>query len=145
MSGGGAYVNDVRLRIPEARGSQTGLVGIGHSTRVDPDLTLSALNHLFSFGGMFHRCGSGALSLAWVAAGRLIAYYEPHMNAWDCLAGLLLVREAGGWTNDFLCGEALETGNLAAAAAPGMIDQIKIIGGLAQPAEHRPMGLLAES
>ena len=142
-SGGGAFINDTRLKIPEAVGSQSGLVGIGHSTRIDPDLTLTALNHLFALGGLFHRCGSGALSLAWVAAGRLIAYYEPHMNAWDCLAGLLLVREAGGWTNDFLGGDALASGNLAAAAAPGMIDQIKVIGGLERPRSDQAARRLA--
>ena len=136
VRGGGAYLNDTRLQVTEAEGSHSGLVGIGHSTRVDPDLTLTALNHLFSFGGIFHRCGSGALSLAWVAAGRLIAYYEPHMNAWDCLAGLLIVREAGGWTSDFLTGDALMEGNLTAAAVPGMIEEIKIISGL-EPASDR--------
>ena len=131
--GGGAWLNDGRLEIADVGGSQSGLIGIGHSTRVDPDMTLTAMNHLFSMGGMFHRCGSGALSLAWVAASRLIAYYEPHMNAWDCLAGLLLVREAGGWTNDFMSEDALTAGNMAVAAAPGMIDQIRIISGMGEP------------
>ncbi|MCS5959838.1 hypothetical protein LNP74_04710 [Klebsiella pneumoniae subsp. pneumoniae] len=39
---------------------------------------------------------------AWAAAGRLIGYYEPHMNPWDALPGLVLMREAGGASNDFL-------------------------------------------
>ena len=137
VRGRGAYLNDTRLQVTKAEGSHSGLVGIGHSTRVDPDLTLTALNHLFSFGGLFHRCGSGALSLAWVAAGRLIAYYEPHMNAWDCLAGLLIVKEAGGWTSDFLTGDALMAGNMTAAAVPGMIEEIKIISGLECAASDR--------
>ena len=42
------------------------------------------------------RCSSGALGLAYVADGRSDGYAELHMNAWDCLAGLLLVEEAGG-------------------------------------------------
>ena len=57
------------------------------------------------------RSGSGALSLAYVAAGRLIGYYEPHINAWDCLAGILLIEEAGGWVDDFLINDGLVKGN----------------------------------
>ena len=51
---------------------------------------------LIAEGAMFYRNASGALSLAYVAAGRLLGYAEDHMNAWDCLAGQLLVAEAGG-------------------------------------------------
>ena len=47
-------------------------------------------------GGVFFRNASGALMLAYAAAGRLLGYVEEHMNAWDCLAGILLVEEAGG-------------------------------------------------
>ena len=60
--------------------------------------------------------GSGALALAWTACGRLIGYIETHMNSWDCLAGLLLIREAGGFTNDFL-------------ALGGLHDGAPVIGG----------------
>ena len=51
-------------------------------------------------GAMYHRNASGALSLAYVAAGRLLGYVEEHMNAWDCLAGQLLIEEAGGAVED---------------------------------------------
>jgi myo-inositol-1(or 4)-monophosphatase len=47
-------------------------------------------------GGVFYRNASGALMLAYAASGRLLGYVEEHMNAWDCLAGMLLVEEAGG-------------------------------------------------
>ena len=46
------------------------------------------------------RAGSAALDLAWLAAGRLDAYYERGLNAWDWAAGSLLVREAGGAVED---------------------------------------------
>ncbi len=127
--GHGAFLNGSELKISDARQFGDGLVGIGHSARVEPDISLAALERLTKSGGMFHRCGSGALSLAWVAAGRLIGYFESHMNSWDCLAGLLLVREAGGWTNDFLEDDGLLSGNLVIAAAPGMIDQLKYVAG----------------
>jgi myo-inositol-1(or 4)-monophosphatase len=45
-----------------------------------------------------------------VAAGRVDGYCELHMNSWDALAGLLLIEEAGGWTNDFLAGSGLTEG-----------------------------------
>ena len=68
---------------------------------------------------MYHRSGSGALSLAYVAAGRLIGYFEPHMNSWDFAAGILLVKEAGGETNDCLQNQAdlLQGGMVIAACA----------------------------
>jgi myo-inositol-1(or 4)-monophosphatase len=62
-------------------------------------------------GGAIIRAGSGALGLADVAAGRVEAYAELHINAWDCAAGIVLVREAGGFTNDFFAGEGLAAGN----------------------------------
>ena len=69
------------------------------------------------------------MSLAWVADARLIGYYEPHMNAWDCVAAMLLVREAGGWTNDFLENDGLAKGGEVFASGSGLIDDIKAIGG----------------
>lgn len=130
-AGGGATLNGQKISTAGATDAKRGLVGIGYSSRVTPDDLLSALRRLTEIDGMFHRCGSGALSLAWVAAGRLIGYFEPHMNSWDCLAGLLLVREAGGWTNDFLADGGLADGNPALAAAPGFVDQIRYVGGVA--------------
>ena len=66
------------------------------------------------------RAGSGALGLAYVAAGRRDGYVENHINAWDCLAGNLLVAEAGGYVSDFLAGEGLRKGNPLVACAPGV-------------------------
>ncbi len=137
----GAFANGAQLRISDADHINAGLVGIGHSTRIDPDISLGALERLIKGGGMFHRCGSGALSLAWVAAGRLIGYHEPHMNSWDCLAGLVLVEEAGGWVNDFLAGDGLLSGNPVLAAAPGIIEQMKHVAGHERTdTSNRPAG-----
>lgn len=80
-------------------------MGVGTSHRVTPADFLPFLQALLSDGGMFIRNGSGALMSAWAAAGRLIGYYEPHMNPWDALPGLVLMREAGGASNDFLAQE----------------------------------------
>jgi myo-inositol-1(or 4)-monophosphatase len=47
------------------------------------------------------RLGSAALDLAFVAAGRLDGFWEKHINSWDCLAGILLIQEAGGRVTDY--------------------------------------------
>ena len=127
--GFGAQCNGERIRASGATDLESGLTGIGHSSRVRPEQTLEAMRQLLARGGLFHRCGSGALSLAWVAAGRLIAYYEPHMNAWDCLAGLLLVREAGGWHSEFLARDGLSHGNPVMASGPNLVGEVCAIAG----------------
>ena len=79
---------------------------------------------LLKGGGMFNRNGSGALSLCYVACGRLIGYVEMHINSWDCLAALLMITEAGGQINDFLEGDSLHEGNHVLAAGPDLYPQI---------------------
>ena len=49
--------------------------------------------------------------IAYVAAGRYLGCYEYQINSWDCLAGICMVRETGGWTNDFLAKDGLHSGN----------------------------------
>ena len=67
---------------------------------------------------------SGALSLAYVADGRLIGYSEDHMNAWDYLAGQLMVREAGGSVETQDIPEVLQHGGRVIAAAPPVFAQL---------------------
>ncbi len=128
--GGGATLNDAPIRLNDDGILTEGSVGVGYSMRCRPQDTLRFLESLLAAGGMFQRNGSGALMLAYVAAGRLLGYYEPHINSWDCLAGICLVNEAGGWTSDFLAGDGLGAGNPIAAAAPGVTDEIKSMAGI---------------
>ena len=116
--GSGAYVDGKPARVIDAGGLDEGLLGVGFSHRVPVSAFMPFMDRLLSQGGMFMRNGSGALMLAYVASGRLIGYFEPHMNAWDCVAGLVLVREAGGVVNDFLAGDGLIQGNPIVAAGP---------------------------
>ena len=55
-----------------------------------------------------------------VADGRLDGFAEDHLNAWDVVAGMVLVTEAGGWCSDFLAGDGLKSGNRFAAASPSI-------------------------
>jgi fructose-1,6-bisphosphatase/inositol monophosphatase family enzyme len=66
------------------------------------------------------RAGSAALDLAWLAAGRLDAYYERGLNPWDWAAGSLLVREAGGVVQEL----AGEPHGLIAGPAP-LVDELR--------------------
>ncbi|TGD42282.1 inositol monophosphatase [Pseudotabrizicola sediminis] len=96
VRGGGAHLNAAPLRCDPAHRIDNSLVAIGASHRTDPDHVAGVIGGLMRAGGIFYRNGSGALMLAQVAAGRLGGYYEPHMNPWDCLAGVLMITEAGG-------------------------------------------------
>ncbi|MCE0496151.1 inositol monophosphatase family protein [Vibrio salinus] len=109
--GKGAWVNDKPMRVHPGKDVKDGVMGVGVSHRVTPETFVPFIGNLLHKGGMFIRSGSGALMTAWVAAGRLIGYYEPHMNAWDSLPGLVLVVEAGGVSNDFLANHGLLQGN----------------------------------
>ena len=76
---------------------------------------------------MYHRNASGALSLAYVAAGRLLGYVEEHMNAWDCLAGQLLVQEAGGVIEDQDAYDMIRDGGRVVVGTPAVFKEIKAI------------------
>lgn len=95
--GQGATKNGLKIRVSENLCEQAALE-LGWSNRVSRADYLAMLNKLLDAGANVRRHGSGALALAWVAEGRIDGYWELHMNAWDALAGLLLVREAGGVT-----------------------------------------------
>ena len=87
------------------------------------------LERLLEGGGTFFRNGSGALGLCYVACGRLLGYVEPHINSWDCLAGIALIHAAGGRTNDYLAGDALLDGNRLVAGPPAVFDALAAVLG----------------
>jgi myo-inositol-1(or 4)-monophosphatase len=116
----GAFLNDTPIAVAPARSIADGLLGFGSNHRIPPEDVGRFVTVLLEAGGMFYRNGSGALMLAYVACGRLVGYYEQHINSWDCLAGLCLIKEAGGWHNDFLAGEGMLNGNRIAGGAPQM-------------------------
>jgi len=92
--------------------------------RTGADQYVDLLRRVALSGASPFRTGSGALGIAYVAAGRLDGFVEHHINAWDCLAGVLLVSEAGGYVSDFLSGDGLARGNPLIASAPGVRDAL---------------------
>lgn len=134
-AGRGATLNGKSLRLDSTRTVQNAVTGLGANNHVTPAEVAGIVERLLSAGGNFMRNGSGALMLAYVAAGRLVGYYEPYMHAWDCLAGYCLVNEAGGWSLPFPTrGEALTKGAPVLAAAPGAIDDLLKVANLEKAA-----------
>lgn len=118
--GRGATLNGRPIRVAPTASIGQATVEIGWSTRVPNARYLEVCARVLAAGANFRRVGSGALGIAYVADGRQDAYVELHINAWDCLAGLLLVEEAGGQVSDFLAGDGLRRGNPILVTAPGI-------------------------
>ena len=127
LRGSGSKLNGQRVRVTEGKSLDEGTVGVGYSNRIKPENVTAIVNALVVRGTMFNRNASGALSLAYVAAGRLLGYVEEHMNAWDCLAGQLLVTEAGGVVEDQNADEMIREGGRVIAGAPQVFDELKSI------------------
>lgn len=115
--GKGAFFNDQRIRVA-ARQRMTDAVvacGLPHHGRGDLALGIQELAAVQDKVAGFRRFGAAALDLAGVAAGRFDIYWERNLSAWDMAAGLLMVREAGGYVTDIEGGDAMLTkGNIVA-------------------------------
>lgn len=134
--GGGAFLNDRRIRVSRRLRMSESLVGASFRTSDDADMTRWA--RLFSEMSVqcagTRRIGSAVLDLAWTAAGRLDACYGANLKPWDIAAGSLLVLEAGGLVGDF-AGEQkwLDSGYLV-ASTPKVFPQLL---GLLEPMQPR--------
>ena len=125
--GGGAFCNGQPLSVSDAQSLHDGSVAVGFSNRSKAGFINKLIDHILNDGGVFYRNASGALSLAYVAAGKLIGYSEDHMNAWDYLAGQLMVREAGGRVENQDISAVLKSGGRVVASAPAIFPQLKLI------------------
>lgn len=115
--GGGAFLNDRRLRVAGRRELTDCVIvsGVPHLGRGNHGKYLIELRHVMNECVGIRRSGSAALDLAYVAAGRYDGYWEDGLQAWDIAAGIILVREAGGFVTDRNGGDTmLESGNLVA-------------------------------
>jgi myo-inositol-1(or 4)-monophosphatase len=122
--GGGARLNGAPISASRAESLASSAIEVGWNMRAGPGQYVELLRRIASTGASPYRSGSGALGLAYVAAGRLDGFVERHNNAWDCLAGIALVSEAGGYVSDFLSGDGLAKGNPLIACAGGIKDAL---------------------
>jgi myo-inositol-1(or 4)-monophosphatase len=116
--GVGAYLNDRRIRVSKADKIEDALVGTGfpfkETSHIDDYLRM--LKNVMTTCSGVRRPGAAALDLAWVACGRIDAFWEIGLSPWDMAAGALLIREAGGLVGD-LAGEEkfLDSGRILAS------------------------------
>jgi len=100
--GRGAFVNDRRMRVAARKKMDECLIatGIPALNKLEHGIALFEQRNLMSQVTGIRATGSAALSLAYVAAGRFDGYWEAGLNPWDVAAGMLMVREAGGFVTE---------------------------------------------
>ena len=125
--GQGAYCNDRAIRCATGTSLGEGSLGVGFSGRTSADTIRRLIDGVLDAGGVFWRNGSGGLSLAYVAQGRILGYCEAHMNAWDFLAGQLIVAEAGGRVEDIDADLAIADGGRVVVAAAGVFEAVRAL------------------
>lgn len=107
--GNGAFMNDRRMRVAARRKlSEAALcTAIPHIGTQQLGRYLEEARAASAQAAAVRGLGSASLSLAWVAAGRLDGYWEHRLKPWDMAAGIVLVREAGGFLSDISGGERM--------------------------------------
>jgi myo-inositol-1(or 4)-monophosphatase len=124
--GRGAFLNDRRIRVTRCAKLGEALVGTGFPFKElgRMDLYLRQLRAMMEKTSGVRRAGAAALDLAYVACGRLDAFWELGLSPWDMAAGALLIQEAGGLVGD-LQGEQtyMDSGDVC-AAAPKLFPQL---------------------
>ncbi|MCT8329651.1 inositol monophosphatase family protein [Albidovulum sediminis] len=116
--GAGAWMNDSRIRVSGRKVMAEAIfaTGVPFGTKKTLPATLRDLARLMPACAGVRRWGAAALDLAYVAAGRYDGFWERELNSWDIAAGLLLVREAGGFVTGLREGqEIFDSGSVIAA------------------------------
>jgi myo-inositol-1(or 4)-monophosphatase len=100
--GKGAFMNEQRIRVAGRKRLADAVIacGLPHIGRGDLALSRRETGAMQEHVAGLRRFGAAVLDLAWVAAGRLDGYWERDIKPWDMAAGLILVREAGGFVSD---------------------------------------------
>ncbi len=115
--GGGAFLNDRRIRVAARKVLSDCVIGCGipHLGRSQHGKFLVELRHVMGETAGVRRFGAASLDLAYVAAGRLDGFWEADLSPWDMAAALVLIREAGGFASDIKGGTSIfETGGVIA-------------------------------
>jgi myo-inositol-1(or 4)-monophosphatase len=114
--GAGATLNDRRIRVSHCKELDQALVGTGVPLSEEGlERYLPMMRKVVAHTAGVRRAGAAALDLAYVAAGRLDAFWELDLKPWDIAAGIVLVQEAGGVIHELYGGpNVLETGHIVA-------------------------------
>lgn len=116
--GSGAHLNNTRIRVSDRIALDSAIIATAFPFRQRGLMSTytGIFSEVFRKVEDIRRYGSAALDLAWVAAGRMDAYFELGLQPWDVAAGALIVREAGGVVSDFDGSDAVEHSNTILAA-----------------------------
>jgi myo-inositol-1(or 4)-monophosphatase len=128
--GKGAFLNEQRIRVAARKRLSDAVIacGLPHIGRGDLKLGAKETSLMQAEVAGLRRFGAAALDLAWVAAGRLDGYWERNVKPWDMAAGLILVREAGGFVSDCDGGDdMLAKGHIAAGNEPVHKEIIRVL------------------
>ncbi|ODA67552.1 Inositol-1-monophosphatase [Methyloligella halotolerans] len=100
--GKGAFLNDRRIRVAARSRLPEAMIatGIPHLGRPGQKQFIAELDAVMGTVAGIRRTGSAALDLAWTAAGRFDGYWENNIQIWDVAAGIVILREAGGFITD---------------------------------------------
>ena len=126
--GEGAWCNDKPIHVSTAKKMQESLISIGTSPYYKElaEENFNLFRRIFLASEDIRRLGSAALELAYVASGRIEAYFERNLKPWDYAAGMLLIEEAGGTFTNFN-GEKIDVGkNADVVASNGNIGDILV-------------------
>ncbi|MDR0588092.1 MAG: inositol monophosphatase [Burkholderiales bacterium] len=125
--GGGAFMNDRRIRVSKQTHLRECLIGTGFPFREDTPIEsyLNMMRALFTQTAGLRRPGAAALDLAYVAAGYYDGFFELKLHPWDIAAGSLMVQEAGGIVYDMEGGNDFLFGNKGiVAATPKIVESL---------------------
>ena len=128
--GKGAYLNDQRIRVAARKKLNESVIacGLPHIGRGDFGVAGAELAAIQPQVAGLRRLGAAALDLAWLAAGRFDGYWERNLSSWDMAAGIVLVREAGGFVSDISGGDKIfETRDIVAGNEHIHRDLLKIL------------------
>ncbi len=118
VRGCGAFLNGSRISVSSTFDKSRTLLGTGFPFRARVFLNdyLKTFHTFFNNSRGIRRAGSATLDIAYVAAGRLDAFWELTLSPWDMAAGVVLVEEAGGIVTDFFDKRSfLESGHIVAS------------------------------
>jgi len=137
--GGGAHLENRRMRVSGQRGLEGALIATGFPFRdesPDVDVYLAMFRDVMTRTAGIRRAGAAALDLAYVAAGRVDGFWEMGLKPWDTAAGALMVQEAGGRVGRVGGGDYHHHGDIV-AASPKTYDALLELLGPHVPAELR--------
>ena len=129
--GAGAFMNDTRLRVSGRTRMAEALLATGMPGGARPHLPalLRDLGRILPQAAGVRSHGAAALALAWVAAGRLDGFWERGLRPWDIAAGLVILREAGGFAGSLEEGAGLlDRGHVVAATSglfPALVEELR--------------------